>query len=192
MGSVWEKAVFIIQVKASFVRYLHLYPEDTDLLRQIGLKTLNMSISCFIKGQYAGHASHQPSCTYHNEQIHVPQRLFFARTDLKASSQTTYCTPEPRDTRGCLDGELARHPLFLFTGAVYWAESISCFVCWLLMFADWVHHVCNTCNRCIAKSSLLFSSWIICWLALKIYLDTGDSITGKTSKDLLKYNCVHV
>lgn len=64
------------------------------------------------------------------------------------------------------------------------------FVCvWLLLFAGWVHHVCN---RRRVKSSLLFSSWIICWLALKIYLDTGDSITGKTSKDLPKYNCVHV
>lgn len=78
---------------------------------------------------------------------------------------------------------------------VYWCWVASWkhprFLCWLLMFADWVHHVCDTCNRCTAKSSLLFSSWIICWLALKIYLDTGDSITGKTSKDLPKYNCVY-
>lgn len=145
-----------------------------------------------IKAQYAGCASHQPSCTYHKEQIHASLRLFFAHTDLKASSQTTYCTPELRATRGCLGGKLAQHPLFLFTSAVYQAKSNSCFVCWLLIFAVWVHQVCNTCNRCIAKSSLLFSSWIICWLALKIYLDTGDSITGKTSKDLPIYNCVHV
>lgn len=60
---------------------------------------------------------------------------------------------------------------------------------WLLLFAGCVHRVCN---RRRVKSSLLFSSWIICWLALKIYLDTGDSITGKTSKDLPKYNRVHV
>lgn len=45
-GSVWRKAVFIIQAEVAFVCYLHLYPEDTDLPRQIVLKNLNMSISC--------------------------------------------------------------------------------------------------------------------------------------------------
>lgn len=80
-----------------------------------------------IKAQYAGHASHQPSCTYHKEQTHVPQPLFFACTDLKASSPTTFCTPEPGDTCGCLDAELAWWSLFLFTGAAYRAESIPRF-----------------------------------------------------------------
>lgn len=45
VGSVWEKAAFVIQVKASLVRCLHLYPDGTALLRQVVLKTLGTSVS---------------------------------------------------------------------------------------------------------------------------------------------------
>lgn len=169
--------------------YLHLYLEDTDLLRQISSKT---SIWAFLTYQDPICMTCNPSAILYVSQRADPHPSAIILCSRRSeSSQTTYCAPEPRDACGRLDGELAQHPPLL----VYWCWVPSWkhprFVCWLLMFADWVHHVCDTCNRCTAKSSLLFSSWIICWLALKIYLDTGDSITGKTSKDLPKYNCVY-
>lgn len=160
-----------------FMYYLHLYPEDTDSLRQIVLKNPKMSLSCWPgpRGQEMGAIS---------PPVPITESRFMALSisPLLAHTwkQTTHCSPAPMDEwmendpsafSPCFPApcpELAAsHPLLCVGFAVCWPGSR-------------------------AKSSLLFSSWIICWLALKIYLDTGDSITGKTSKDLPKYSCVHV
>lgn len=180
VGSVWETAAFIIQVEASFMCYLHLYPEDTDLLRQIVLKTLRMSLSFRWRPR--------------GQNMGATALLYLSQRADSWPSAFILCLPTPESKtlivlqhRWLENYSSAFSPCFPAPYPELEASPVVCVV--FLLFAVWVHHVCN---RRRAKSSLLFSSWIICWLALKIYLDTGDSITGKTSKDLPKYNCVHM
>lgn len=90
VGSVWRETVFVIQVKASILRCLHLYPEGTALLRQVVLKTLSTSVS----------ACHSPRCrtcgpsascllksrstslsNYFLRRPRKPNRLLYSRTE---------------------------------------------------------------------------------------------------------------
>lgn len=182
VGIVWGKAGFIIRVKASFVSYLYLYPKDTDFLREISSKSPKWA---FPACQGPEGRTWEPSAT-----LYISQRAD------SWPSAFILCLPTPESKpllvlqhQWMSRWRIIPVPLLLVSQLHIpsWKHPLLCV--WLLLFAGCVHRVCN---RRRVKSSLLFSSWIICWLALKIYLDTGDSITGKTSKDLPKYNRVHV